>query len=151
MTVDLTGIAVSVIAGIFGVVGPLFLWWLQQHIKNETAKATFSNALTNGLGMIQQAAEGTVRALHPKIDLPGVPEALKPGVQYVLTHAGDEAARLGNTPLEIAEKLIAREGTASIASNIAAAGAAGPTPKPLDPVPDAALAPSVIPMRGPLS
>ncbi len=134
MTMDLTGLAVAIIGGLFLVINTLALRWVQNHVKNETDKAVLSTALTNGLGMAQAAAEGAVGALHPRISIPGVPDALAPGVAYVLQHAGDEAARLGNTPKEIAEKLIAREGLSAIASNIAAAGSNSPTPKPLDPV-----------------
>ena len=150
MTIDLSGIVIAVIGGLFLVINTLALRWVQNHMKNETDKAVLSTALTNGLGMVQAAAEGTVGAIHPQVRIPGVPDALAPGVAYVLQHAGDEAARLGNTPVELAQKLAAREGLAAIQSNIAAAGSSAPTPKPLDPVAPLPPSPSVIPMRGPL-
>jgi hypothetical protein len=99
--------------------------------------------VTNSLGAMQQAAEGSVISGHPQILLTGVSPALGVGVQYVMDHAGDEAARFGITPASIADKINARVGLASIASNpgsrpgqaIATAASPSPTPKPLDPLP----------------
>jgi len=135
MTIDLTGIAVSCIAGIFGVVGPLFLYWLQSHMKDKQAAVVLEAAVTNSLGAMQQAAETGVKSANPHIMVAGISPALGVGVQYVLDHAGDEAGRFGITPAAIADKISARIGLASIAANIATAASPAPTPKPLDPLP----------------
>lgn len=147
MTIDLTGIAASVIAGIFGIVGPLFLYWLTQHLKDAEARATVSAAVGNALGALQQAAQDAVVAVHPHVAVPGVSAALAPGVAYVLAQAGPEAARLGITPAEIEAKVAAQVGKANIAANLAVAASPQPTPAPLDPVP--ATAP--ITLRNPLA
>ena len=134
MTVDLTGIAVSCIAGIFGVVGPVFLYWLQSHMKDKQAAVVIGNAVSNSLGAMQQAAEAGVTSLHPQIA--GVPPSLAVGVQYVLDNAGPELARYTDiTPQMLAAKINAKIGLASIAANIATAASPAPTPKPLDPLP----------------
>jgi hypothetical protein len=141
MTIDLTGIAVSAIAGIFGVVGPVFLYWLQSHMKDKQAADVLEAAVTNSLGAMQQAAEAGVESANPHILVAGVSPAIGVGVQYVMDHAGDEAGRFGITPASIADKINARVGLASIASNIATAASPAPTPKPLDPLPPPAGSP----------
>jgi hypothetical protein len=135
MTIDLTGIAVSAIAGIFGVVGPVFLYWLQQHMKDQAAAIVIGKAVTNSLGAIQQAAEQGIRSANPHLMVAGIPPSLAPGVQYVLDNAGPELARFTEiTPDAIAAKISAQIGLKAIETNIATAASPAPTPKPLDPV-----------------
>jgi hypothetical protein len=135
MSVDLTGIAVSLIGAVFAIVGPLFLAWLRAHMQDQQAAATLGNAVSNALGALQQAAQAGVAARFPRpVQLPGVSSEMVPGVQYVLDHAGEEAARFGITPAAIAGKLAARVGLAAIQTNIATAASPAPTPLPLDPV-----------------
>jgi hypothetical protein len=133
VTVDLTGIAVSIVSGIFSILGIVALAWLQSHIKDQAAAATLSTAVQNSLGALQQAATSEIQTLHPSI--PGVPANLAPGVQFVLDHAGDEATRLGVTPVAIAQKVEAAVGLANIATNLATTQADIPAiVPPLDPV-----------------
>jgi hypothetical protein len=142
MSVDLTGIAVSLIGAVFAIVGPLFLAWLRSHMQDQQAAATLGNAVSNALGALQQAAQAGVAARFPRpVQLPGVPAELTPGVQYVLDHAGAEAARFGITPAAIADKIAARVGLARIETNIATAASPAPSPLPLDPVSAPAAAP----------
>jgi len=113
-TLDLTGIAVACIAGIFGVLGPVALYMVQSHVKDVQAAAVLSAAVKNSLGAAQQAADGVASVL-PRVPLPaGIPPQLVASTQYVLDHAGDEAARFGITPLAIADKVNAAIGTAKI-------------------------------------
>lgn len=142
MTVDLTGIAVSVVSGVFSILGIVALAWIQSHIKDQTAAATLSTAINNSLGALQQAATSQIQAAHPTI--PGVPANLAPGVQYVLDHAGDEATRLGITPVAIAQKVEAAVGLSNIATNLATTAADTPAVvPPLAPV--VAVAPPTVP------
>lgn len=135
MTIDLTGIIVAVIGGLFTVIGSVFLAWLQAHIKDKDAAATVNNAVKNSLGAIQQAATAAVTSYDPRIKLPpGAPPSIAVGVQYVLDHAGDEAKSIGITSDAIASKINAQIGLANIATNTAVAASPGATPKPLDPV-----------------
>ncbi len=128
MTVDLTGIAVSVVSGVFSILGIVALAWVQSHIKDQAAAATLSTAVTNSLGALQQAATSEIQTVHPQI--PGVPASLAPGVQFVLDHAGDEAARLGVTPVAIAQKVEAEIGLNNIATNLATTAADTPAVVP---------------------
>jgi hypothetical protein len=133
--VDLTGIAVCVIGGIFSIVGTVFTVWLQGHMKDQAAAATVSAAVRNSLGAMQQAATVSIKAMDPRLPLPtSVPPDLAVGVQYVLDHAGDEAKRLGVTKELIASKVSAQIGLANIATNQATAASDAPSPAPLDPV-----------------
>ena len=120
-TVDLTGIATTVIAGIFGVLGVVIPLWLRQRINNADDAAAVAKAVQNALGAIPQAATTGVTTLRPNVPLPaGTPPGVAVGVQYVLDHAGDEAARIGVTPAAIASKVVAQMGLAQIAANTAA-------------------------------
>jgi hypothetical protein len=134
MSIDLTGIAVAITGGVFSTVIAVLPIWLASHMKDKAAATALSAAVQNSLGALQQAATSAITKARPSI--PGVPASLAPGVQYVLDHAGDEAARFGLTPVAIAQKIEARIGLANIATNVAVSGSATPTVvKPLDPVP----------------
>jgi len=136
MTVDLTGIACSIIAGVFSVLAIVLPLLISSRIKDAQAASTLSAAVRNSLGAMQQAGTEAARELHPHITIPGVPDSLRAPTQYVLDHAGTEAARFGITPLAIADKVLAQAGLAEIATNTAVAGSALPViPAPLGRVP----------------
>lgn len=134
---DLTGIAVTVIAGVFGIATPVALLWIQSHIKDQAAAATLAAAVKNSLGAIQQAATAGVVVASPSVSLPAsTPPGIVVGVQYALDHAGDEAKRLGITQEMIASKVNAAIGLANIDATVAAK------------VPGAPAVPAVIPSKG---
>jgi hypothetical protein len=136
MTVDLTGIAVSLIGVVGTIMSIVITAVINARMGDKQAAATLSAALENSLGAAQQAASGVVVSTHPQIFIPGVPSSAAVAVQYVLDHAGAEAARFGITPQGIAEKINARIGLASIAANLAVAASPTPlVPDPLGPVP----------------
>ena len=139
--VDLTGVATAITEGIFATLGVVLSAWITSHIKDETAAATLTTAVQNSLGAIQQAAVSSVQIFRPQI--PGVPASLAPGVQYVLDHAGDEATRLGVTPVAIAQKIDAQIGLANIATNLATTSNDTPAvAPPLAPVTAVPVAPT---------
>ncbi len=117
MTVDLTGVAVAVTGGVFSILAIIVSAWVTTHIKNQAMAATLLAAINNSLGALQQAATSEIQTIKPAI--PGVPDKLAPAVQYVLDQAGTEAANLGITPIAIAQKVEAKIGLASIATNLA--------------------------------
>ena len=82
MVVDLTGVAVAAVSGIFSILAIVVPAWLASHIKDQRAAKVVSAAVENSLGAMQQAATSEIQIWHPVI--PGVPAALAPGVQYVL-------------------------------------------------------------------
>jgi len=135
MTIDLTGIAVSIIGGIFTIVGIVFTAWLQSHMKDQAAAVTVASAVKNSLGAMQQAATQAVVVMNPQARIPGLSPTMQVGLQYTLDHAGDEAARLGITPVALADKINAQVGLANIAANLATASSPAPTPPPLAAVP----------------
>lgn len=121
MTFDLTGIAASVIAGIFGLLGIILPVMINARIKDAQAANTLSIAVKNSIGAMQVAAEGAVSALHPTMTIPvrpGVTTELAVGVQYVLDHAGPEAARFSITPASLADKITAQIGLTNVAANL---------------------------------
>lgn len=136
MTVDLTGVSVALIAGVFSILSIVIPILIQQHFRDKTAAADVSAAVRNALGAMQQAATGAVMVAKPHIDMPGIPESLQNGVQYVLDNAAVGVARAGLTPEIIAGKISAQIGLKEIATNLAVAGSpAAVVPDPLGPVP----------------
>ena len=126
VSLDLTAVSVAVVGGIFAVIKIVAEYYANSRIKDATARAVVASALDNALGAIQQASQKAVINAQPHIPIPGVAAGLVPGVQYVLDHAGDEAARLGITPTALADKLDARLGLANIATNLAVSGSPAP-------------------------
>lgn len=134
MTLDLTGVAVAATGGVFSIIATALSVWIASHVNDKAAAARLASAVQNSLGALQQAATSAITIARPSI--PDVPASLAPGVQYVLDHAGDEAARFGLTNRAIAQKIEAKIGLANIATNIAVSGSATPTVvTPLSPVP----------------
>jgi hypothetical protein len=136
VTVDLTGLACSVIAGFFGLLSVLLPLIVSARMKDQQAADALTAAVRNALGAMQQSSTLTARTLGPHVVIPGVPAGLQPGVQYVLDHAGTEAIRLGVSPEKIAEKILAQVGLTQIQTNQAVASSAvSVVPDPLGPVP----------------
>lgn len=133
-TINLTGLATSVIAGVFSILAIVIPMMIQSHLKDKQAAAVLSNAVKNSLGAIQQAGTSYVTALSPQVNIPGIPVELRTGIQYVLNNAGPEMERLGVTPEGVASKIDAQIGIKNIETNLATAASPLPTPKPLDPV-----------------
>lgn len=109
-TFDYTALAVSVIGGLFTVIGTVGVALINSRMKDKQAAATLDNALTNSLGAVQNAVDAQIKSHPLQISVPGISPQMASGVQYVMDHAGDEAARLGVTPAAIADKITARIG-----------------------------------------
>lgn len=130
-SVDLTQVLIVIIGGVFTIVTTVLGAWLtyivNKNIQDKQAALAVSNAVKNALGKIQQAgqaaAEGEIQQLHPHLN---VPDYLAPGVQYVLDHAGTEAARFGLTPEGIADKIVAQLGLKNMETNLAITQASTP-------------------------
>lgn len=109
-SVDFTSIAVATIGALFTVIGSVAVALINARMKDKTSAQALDNAVTNGLGAIQQAADAHL-AIHPaQKEVPGINAPMAAGLQYVLDHAGDEAKRFGITPTAIVDKLNARLG-----------------------------------------
>jgi len=135
-SLNLTSVAVATVSGVFSVLGIVVTYLLNKYIKDTTMASTLGNALQNALGKIQQAAVSGIQANPIMINNVPIPGNLAPGGQYVLDHAGEEAAHFGITPDKIADKIEARIGVKHIETNIAISGSSQPTVvAPLAPVP----------------
>lgn len=110
MTIDLTGVAVAAVSGIFSILGLVLTFLINKYVQDKAAKETLATALQNSLGAGEQAATSAVSVAHPSIEVVGMDKRTAASVQYVLNHAGPEAARFGLTPDSIADKVNARIG-----------------------------------------
>lgn len=134
ISIDLTQIIVTVVGGVFSVLGIILTAMVTKNVKDDRMRQILENALKNSLGTLQQATDDQIKKAH--FELPDVPAQLAPGVKYVLDHVPEAVERLGVTPESIAEKIDSRIGLANIQANIAIASANNqPIPKPLDQVP----------------
>ena len=118
MTVDLTTVLVSIITGFFAVLSIVIPAMISSRMKDQQAAAVLTAAVKNSLGAMEQASKGVIVSMAPQVTVPGIPLSLQPGVQYVLTHAGDEAARFGITPAAIADKISAQVGLQALAEKV---------------------------------
>ncbi len=72
MTIDLTGITTTVIAGIFGVLSISLPLIIQSRMKDQQAAKVLGDAVKNSLGAVQQAAQGALVPGVLRLKLPGV-------------------------------------------------------------------------------
>jgi hypothetical protein len=136
--IDLTGIAVSIIAGVFSILAVIVPIYISSKLKDKQAVDTLNRAVENSLGAIQQAIE---KGLVPAT---GVSPHLTIGVDYVRSHAGAAADRLGITQAMIGDKISSQIGLKHIETNIATASSAQATPLPLASLITPASTPSAI-------
>src|SRR6185437_3418763 len=116
MSIDLTGLATAVIAGVFSILGVVIPMMIQYRMKDKQAAAVLSNAVTNALGAIQQAA---ITGKKPPV-IADVSRNVAVGVQYVADHAREELKRFpAITPALIADKIEAKQGLQSLAASAA--------------------------------
>lgn len=132
--INFTEIINACIAGVFTIITTVVLVTIQSRMKDKMAAEVVGNAVKNSLGAIQQATIGEVLKVSPKAQVPGVSPLMAVGIQYVLNHASEEAARVGVTPEKIAEKISAQIGLQNVAANIATAASPAPTPEPVGPL-----------------
>lgn len=128
VAVDLTGIAVAAVSGVFSILGAVLLAIVQTKIKNKQMADLLASAVKNSLGKIQQATIDQVRQaefLHPQL-----PPALAVGTQYVADHAPEALAHFGITPEAVADKIEAQIGLKEIETNIAISASATPAVVP---------------------
>lgn len=145
-------IILAVVGGLFGVIRAWSVYAINKRVTDEALAKQLSAALDNGLGVVQQAAEGVLTRISPQVQAAPIAAALKPGVQHVLDNAAEAVDRYQSTwptpaPQAIAEKLIARAGKAAIATNLAiSASDTSTVAAPLAPV--SAPSPAIVPATG---
>jgi hypothetical protein len=126
-TLDLTGIATAVIAGLSAILAVVIPLIMTKYMGNTAASVALKDSIANSVGAIQQAADNAIVTAKPVVTIPGVPLSLVPGVQFVLDHAGAEAARFGITPPMLADRISAQLGLAKLKVAVSAANAAPAT------------------------
>lgn len=142
LTIDLTQIVIALIGLVVPAIGAWLVSVIHKHFKDRRMAALLENAVTNAVGIVQQAAAGVAIKTAPHVN---VSAHIAPGVTYVLDHASEAVEYFsdrgtGMPPTKIAEKIVAKEGLAAIQTNLAATASAA-TPDvvpPLAPVPDVA-------------
>lgn len=136
MLIDLTGIAISFMAGFFGVLAVAVPSLVDRHMRRAQARDVLRHAIRSSIGALQQSGTMSGQLLAGGGDIPGVPTKLQPAVRYVMENAGAEMDLLDLTPERIAHKVLAQIGLTQIATNQAIASSAAPiVPDPLGPVP----------------
>lgn len=104
-----TGILTYFITSVIGVIGTVATYEITSRVKDASARTALTTAVQSALGVLNKvAADGLTN--HPlQTKLPaGTSAALASAVQSVLDNAGVEAARLGVTPVDIAELIEAK-------------------------------------------
>ena len=127
---DLTQVAVTIVSGVFGLLGIYLTYFVTNHVKDQKAADTINAEIKNSLGAIQHAVQTGILTIDPRITVPVSPQ-IGAGVQHMLDTAGDEMSRLGITQAMIVSKINAALGLANIEHNkaiTASASAAAPTP-----------------------
>jgi len=117
MDLNLTAVIVALIGCAGTIVGSIGVALINSRMKDKQAAEVLSNAVKNSVGIAVQVAEGAVQSAQPHVSIPGVPVSLQPSVQYVLDHAGDEAARFGVTPAALADKVNAQIGLTKLSGS----------------------------------
>lgn len=110
--INATAVVVALIGAATTIIGTVATAIINKYVKDAKAAAVLSNAVTNSLGAIKNAEEAHLATSPITLAIPGVTPAVATGVQYVLDHAGDEAARFGITPEAIVDKINAKIGIA---------------------------------------
>ena len=133
-SLDMTQILIALIGASFSLIASFAIYLTNSHVKNTSMAQLLDNAVNNALGFMQQAATTAVRESRPQIH--GVPDNIRPGVQYVLDHAGEAVSHFNLKDEHIWDKIVSRSGLKEIETNIAVASSDLPVVnKPLDPVP----------------
>jgi hypothetical protein len=105
------------------------------HVKNQQMANMLSNAVQNGLGIVQQRTTAALKGADLTVETPN-PD-IQSGVQYVINNAAEAISHFNIPADRIAQKLEAKLGLAEIATNLATT--ASPLPViagPLAPAPE---------------
>jgi hypothetical protein len=129
-SIDLTAISVALINQIFAIVIGVATYLINARVKNQQMATLLSNAVENGLGIVQRETTAAVRRADPAITVAN-PD-INAGVQYILQNAPEAISHFKISPERIAQKLEAKLGVAEIATNLAAT--ASPAPLIVDPL-----------------
>lgn len=113
-TINATTVVIAVIGALATIISAVATAAINKYVKDTQAAAVLSNAVTNSLGAIKNAEDANLQRSPLTFAIPGVTPAVGAGIQYVLDHAGDEAARFGITPEGIADKIGAKLGLAKL-------------------------------------
>jgi len=121
-TFDFTPVVVAIVGGVFSVIGIVATALINSKMKDAQAATVLNNAVGNSLGAVQNAIDAGLQQ-HPLQATVATTPFVAAGIQYILANAGDEAARLGVTPAELASKIKVRMGLQKSTATAAAVAA----------------------------
>jgi hypothetical protein len=153
LSLNMTDIIVSIIGGVFTIIGLGATYLINKTISDANAKVAFNTQLAASLGALQQTAKGIVTEINPTITVPGVRAEYQPAAQYLLDHVGAEIKQLAISGPLLDSHIAAALGNKEIDANIAIASSNGKFIAPLvaEPVkPEAKPEPAPVKPASPL-
>jgi hypothetical protein len=138
-TVDLTPIAVAFSGSLFSVVAAVLTYLINTRLKSTQNAKVLADAVRNSIGFAEAASVDVINQAHYRVEVPGLSPKAQTRLQYVLDHAGEEAASFGITQQAIADKITAQIGNrkldvlASPVGTIVVAPSAVEAPQPISP------------------
>ena len=132
--INFDGVLTALLDQLWALIGVVATYLINRNVKNQQMATMLSNAVQNGLGIIQQRTASAIKS--GKHDASTGSPDIDAGVRYVLNNA-EEAIRHFKVPQErIAQKLEAKLGLAEIATNLATTASPAPViAGPLAPTP----------------
>jgi hypothetical protein len=114
--VNMTQIILDLVNNLaFPIVGAFATYLINDKVKNHQLATQLSNAVQNGLGVIQQDATSVIKSAN--LTIPIQDPRFRKGVQYVLDNAEEAVAHWRISPDKIAQKLEAKIGLAELGPN----------------------------------
>lgn len=111
MTIDLTQFLLDLFNQlIYPLIGIGALWLINHYVKNAQMASLLEKAVNNSLGTMHNAVIHQITVSDPRVQLPGISEPEKAGLQYVLNHAPEALAHFGTSSEIIVDKIRNRVG-----------------------------------------
>jgi hypothetical protein len=115
--IDLAPLVQALADLLIPVIGAVATFLINAQVKNRQLAEMLSNAVQNSLGVVQQRTSAAIKGADLTVTVDNTD--IQAGVRYVLQNA-EEAVRHFKIPTErIAQKIEAKLGLASIATNLA--------------------------------
>jgi hypothetical protein len=115
--IEITPVIVALINLVFPAVIGVATYIINANVKNQQMATLLTNAVQNGLGVVQQQADSAAQKAHVAFDVQS--PAIQAGVRYVVENAAEAIAHFNIPEAQIAGKLSAKLGLAAIATNLA--------------------------------
>jgi hypothetical protein len=110
VSVDLTAVVIALNSGVITIIGGILTYIIDTRMKNTQNAKVLADAIHNSIGFVAAASETVITAAHPQVTVKGISPETQAQLQYVLDHAGSEAASFGITQEAILDKITAAIG-----------------------------------------